>query len=925
MRRVEAVNAQGELLPDPAARTGALPNGMRYIIYRNATPPGQASVRLHIRAGDLMERDEQNGLAHFIEHMVLNETRNFPEGELLRTLERQGMAFGREVNAFTAADQTVYVLDVPAVTDAKLDTVLNVLRETAGEATFSAAAIERERGIIQSEDRSMYPPTRRGFVAALQFLARDMLIARRLDIGSLDVIRTAPRELFVDYYHRYYRPERATLVVVGDIDPAAVEARIRARFSDWRGTGEAGADPDLGRLAQRGFEAGSFVREGAVREVAVSWLRPYEDAPDNLAERREDWHKRLTLAVLNRRLQRLAERDDAPFTQPGAFFGNFYRSMERTGVRVEPKPGRYAEATAVIEREVRRLVQHGVLESELQREIAETRSRLQAAVAGAATRPTAALASQIVQTVNESEVLLSPEQQLAVFEQSVRGFDAPAASRVAPALFSGSGPLLFATSPDAIDGGDQRLAQAFQASGRTPVEAPVAMAAREWPYRSFGTPGRVVEREVIQDLGVTRVRFANGVTLLVKPTEFARDEVMVTARVGGGRLSFAPGPVTTLLDQGAFVSGGLGRLSQEEIRDALAGRVYSSSFGTLDNAFQLRGTTRPADLTHQLQLLTAYLTDPGWRQQAFDRRRTEFQNILNAISSAPLQTALTQYPRLVRSGDRRWGLPSREEIAGAQLEPIRAAIDPALRSAPIEVVMVGDITVDRAIAEVASTFGALPQRQAPARPNPELARVTFPASGVTRLQHNGRPDVAMGMIFWPTDDFFDDPAEARALHVMESVLRIRTIDRLREELGATYSPVVLRESSETLDEFGVVGMGAEVNPSQLDRLMQVIEEVAEGLKTADVQADELARAREPMLQALSRERAGNEFWVSRLAGSTWEPRRLESIRTQEQLVRAVTAADIRRIAQRYLNGRPAVRLFVQPAAAAGAAPAASAN
>jgi zinc protease len=902
-----------DLKPDPAARFGQLANGMRYVIYRNATPPGQASVRLHFRAGDLMERDDQNGLAHFIEHMVLNETKNFPEGELLKTLERQGMAFGREVNAFTAPDQTVYVLDVPAVSDAKLDTVLNVLRESAGEATFSAAAIDRERGIIQSEDRSMYPPTRRGFVAGQQFLAQGQLISRRLDIGNLDVIKGAPRDLFVDFYRRYYRPERATLVVVGDVDPAAVEAKIKTRFADWRGQGPAGGEPDYGALPQRGFEADSFVREGAVREVSANWLRPYREVPDSTAKAREDWRNRLTLAVLNRRLQKIAETDDAPFTQPAAFYGDFYNSMTRTTVRAEPKVGKYAEASTLVEREVRRLAQHGVLESELQREIAETRSRLQAAVAGAGTRPTAAIANQFVQAINDDAVILSPQQQLALFEQSIQGFDAAAAAKLAPALFSGNGPLLFATSPDAIAGGHERLAQAFQASSRTAVEAQVALAAREWPYGSFGAPGKVAEREVIQDLGVTRVRFANGVTLLVKPTDFARDQVLVGARVGGGRLSFAPGPVTALLDQGAFVSGGLGKLTQEEIRDALAGRVYSSSFGTLDNAFQLRGTTRPADLTHQLQLLTAYVSDPGWRQQAFDRRRGEFQNIFNAISSAPLNMALTQYPRLVRSGDARWGFPTPDELAGAQLAPLRAAIDPALRGAPIEVVMVGDITVERAIQEVAATFGALPQRQAKVTSRPDLARVGFPRNAaVTRLKHNGRPDVALGMIFWPTDDYFDDPAEARALHVMESVLRLRTIDRLREELGATYSPLVLRESSETLDEFGLVGMGAEVNPAQLDRLMQVIEEVAEGLKTGDVQADELARAREPMLQALSRDRAGNEFWIGRLAGSTWDTRRLESIRTQEQLVQAVTAADIRRIAQKYLGRGSTLRLLVEP-------------
>lgn len=176
---------KSDLKPDPAARFGKLPNGMRYVIYRNATPPGEASLRLAFHTGDLMETDEQNGLAHFIEHMAFNGTNNVKEGEMLKMLAREGMALGREINASTGPDRTVYRFDVPAATDAKLEKVLFLFREIASEIKFDPGAVDRERGIILSEDRSMYPPARKAFNEKDAFLYKGQLIGRRLNIGDL--------------------------------------------------------------------------------------------------------------------------------------------------------------------------------------------------------------------------------------------------------------------------------------------------------------------------------------------------------------------------------------------------------------------------------------------------------------------------------------------------------------------------------------------------------------------------------------------------------------------------------------------------------------------------------------------------------------------------------------------------------------------
>ena len=930
-RNLSWTHERSDLKPDPAARFGKLANGMRYVIYRNATPPGQVSLRFRFDTGDMMETEAQNGLAHFLEHMAFNGSTNVKEGEILKMLERHGLMFGRDVNAFTSPDQTVYMLDIPSVSDAKLDTAFLMFRELASEIKFDPGAIDRERGIIQSEDRSMYPAARRASVEKDRFLLKDQLISKRLDIGNLDVIRNAGPELFIDYYQKYYRPERAALIVVGDVDPAKMEAEIQKRFADWRGVGQPGAEPDRGRVAQRGMEAGTTVMEGALREVSLNWLRPYQEEQDSRAERIEELRRNLATAVVNRRLKRIVEGGTAPFTSAAMYNSERYRSVDQTTVRAEPVPARHAEAVAALEQEVRRAAQFGVLQSELDREIVEFRSAIKAAAANANTRLTPMIANEYMQLIAEDEVPLSPAQRLALFEEGVRGYTAAEASAVLKAQFAGSGPLLYATSPDPIAGGNTALATAFTAASAKPVTAPVQLAAKAWPFTSFGQPGKVAERTEIADLGATRVRFENGVTLIVKPTRFEDNKVLVNARVAGGMLVSSPKIASAdnlPLNQGAFIAGGLEGLTEEEMREALAGKRFSAAFGSGENAFNLRGETTKGDLATQMQVLAAYLTRPGWRNEAYQQKKGELQNLYNMISTTPMNIAMTRYPSLVRSGDPRFGLPPAELLAKANLEAARAQISPHLKTAPTEIVIVGDITVDEAIAQTAATFGALPKRSAAMPLTAGADRISFTKgkSGLQRLQHNGRQDVAAGLISWPTDDFYDDPAEARALQVLRSAITIRAIEKLREELGATYSPVVMQESSETFDEFGLLTMLAEVKPTETERLLRVSEEVAEELKSKPLPPEDLARAVRPLIDQIGKEMATNAFWASRLSNASWDPRRLDSIRTQEAHLKAVTPADLQRIAKKYLRGDLAFRLVIEPKqqapAAAGAAAAA---
>ena len=256
-------HANSDIAPDPAVRYGALPNGMRYIILKNATPAGQVALRLRIRAGSLQETDAQQGLAHFLEHLAFRGSANVPEGELQRTLERLGLRMGGDTNASTSQTQTVYRFDLTSNEDTTIDTGLMLMREVASELTLSPEQMEKERGVVLAEERFRDSPAARSREEQAKFLLKGQFALERLPIGKVEVLRTAPIGEFVSFYQNFYRPERATLIVAGDIDPENIERKITQRFADWQAKAPDGADPDLGMPAERGLESAVFVEASA--------------------------------------------------------------------------------------------------------------------------------------------------------------------------------------------------------------------------------------------------------------------------------------------------------------------------------------------------------------------------------------------------------------------------------------------------------------------------------------------------------------------------------------------------------------------------------------------------------------------------------------------------------------------------------------
>ncbi|MBE7217428.1 MAG: insulinase family protein, partial [Caulobacteraceae bacterium] len=587
-----------DLKPEADVRFGQLPNGLRYAVKRNRTPGGQASLRLRIGAGSLEEHDDQQGLAHFLEHMAFKGSAHVPEGEMIKILQRKGLAFGPDTNAFTSFDQTVYELDLPETDADTLDTGLFLLRETASELTLSQSAMDSERGVILSEERLRDSPAYQSQKAELGFLLAGQRVPQRWPIGQVDIIKTAPVSRIRQFYEANYRPDDATVIAVGDFDPDEMVRKITARFGDWKAKAPAPPAVDLGHVETRGEAAEVFAKPGAPQEVQLTYAAPYDDIADTFAREQRDTVEQLALAVLNRRLDRISRQPNAPFIEAQAARANVVESAKLMSVSVDTTPDGWAKGLAAAVQEVRRAVQFGVTAPELQREIAEMRTQLANKAAGADTRKTPSIASEIVQVVNDDEVLTGPVQNAALFDRYVKAATLPAVNAALRAAFVGSGPLLTLSSSQAVPGGEAALRQAYDSAAAKPVTADAAVAAKPWPYggQAFGAPGRVVEQRAVADLGLVQARFANGVRLTVKRTPFATDEIYVAVRLGDGRLGLPRDRVSPLWAAAALTAGGTEELTADEIEQTLADKVVSSRFTATDDAWQFTGKTRPVNL-----------------------------------------------------------------------------------------------------------------------------------------------------------------------------------------------------------------------------------------------------------------------------------------------------------------------------------------
>ncbi len=903
-----------DLPVDTAYRFGRLDNGMRYIVRENATPAGTALVRFYVGAGSLDETDSEQGLAHYVEHMAFNGSKRIPEGEMIKLLEREGLAFGADTNASTGFDATTYMLNLPRNDEALLDTALMLMRETASELTITEEAVERERGIILAERRDRRTFAFKETVDRFAFAAPDARFVERFPIGTLEVLESATAKDLRAFYERNYVPSNAVLVIVGDYPADLLETKIKEWFGDWS-PGPQPEEPVTGPIdIERAGEIDIYTDPALSERVTLSAYREWIDRPDSIENRRQGVLRAVGYGIINRRLASLARSAEAPFRSAGYGTSDYFEDARSTNIIVDTADGEWRGGVEAAVTEVRRAFQFGFTQAEVAEQIARLRTSLENGVKGSTTRTNSALISQALNLVAEDRIPTTPESGLERFEQYAATITPEAALAAIQAdAVALTDPLIRYRGRTQPIGGQAALSEAWTEALAIQLEAPKDAGIIQFAYTDFGDPGEIISDTIDERFGFRLIRFANGVRLNLKQSDIRQNQVRYALSLDGGNLlNTDEDPLKTALVS-AITLGGLGQHSQDELETVLAGKSVRLSMRSSGDHFDLSGTTNPEDLRLQMQLLAAALTDPGFRpegEQRYARRIEEWFARLDATPSSALSNRLGA---ILSDDHPRFSLQPKDAYLERSFDQLRADIGDRLAKGAIEIALVGDIDPDTAIEAVAATIGALPAREPEFLPRSEARLRPFTDNrGLRTLTHTGEPDQALVRMTWPTTDD-KDLGQAVQLSLLNRVVRIKLQEQLREELGQAYSPSSSSNPSRVYDGYGTFVLASSVDVADVPATRTAILEMLGDLRAREIDDDLLARARQPVLEQYDNLLKSLGGWMSLADRAQSEADRLDRFFRAPELIKATTPADILKLAKTYLDPSQAVEIIVLPA------------
>ncbi|MET4895594.1 insulinase family protein [Sphingomonadaceae bacterium jetA1] len=895
---------KGSDLPqDKAWKFGRLANGLRFAVRRNGVPPGQVAVRVRIDAGSLNERDSERGFAHLIEHLSFRGSQHVPDGEAKRIWQRLGATFGSDSNATTTPTQTVYQLDLPGATEAGLDESLKILAGMMSAPSITAQSLGAERPVVLAERREQPGPQVRYSDKVRETFFAGQPLAERSPIGQLATLEAATPEAVRAFHDRWYRPERAVVVISGDMDPALLARLVARNFGGWQGLGPSPADPDFGQPRADAPVAGALVEPAIPPVVAMAVLRPWHYQDDTAIFNQKRMVDMLAARLISRRLENRA-RAGGSFLQASVSLDDVSRSANMTTVNIVPIGDDWEAALKDVRAVIADAMAVAPSQAEIDRELADYDAALRTQVETARVEAGAKQADDMVGALDIRETVTAPETSYQILKQAVaaRMFTPETVLASTRKIFQGAATRALVNTrtpqPDAI----AKLTAAVKADVRPLAEQRARQGAISFAQLPrLGRPGKVVAREKVAELGVETIRFANGVRMLLMANDGETGRVYLRVRFGRGYDALPADRESPIWAADmALMAAGIGKLDQGDLDRLTAGRRMGLDFDIDDDAFAMTALSAPGDYADNLKLMAAKLIAPRWDAAPVNRARAAMLAGYDGFDASPDSVLGHELERLLRDGDPRWGTPPREAIVATTPQAFKALWAPLLASGPIEVSIFGDVKADEAIAAVASSFGAIPARKVDATPAPPIR---FPKHGATPvvLTHGGPADQAAAVIAWPTGGGAGDEATRSTLDVLAQVFSDRLFDRLRQQAGASYSPQVGSQWPIGLPGGGrMIAIGM-VAPDKVDFFLATARDIAADLAAHPIGTDELQRIKRPMAQRLLRMSSGNQFWLQRLGGAAYDPQRIEATRRMAEQFVAIGPADIQKVAARYLR------------------------
>ncbi|VEN75045.1 conserved exported hypothetical protein [Candidatus Desulfarcum epimagneticum] len=907
-----------DLAPDPQSVYGRLENGFRYVLMKNREPRDRVSVHLNVQAGSLNETGPERGLAHFLEHMLFRGSDYFKPGELIKYFQSIGMSFGPDVNAHTGFEKTVYDIILPDGSQKTIAKALLAAKDFAAGALLLDKEIDRERKVVIAEKRTRDSVEYRTLVSSLEFEFPDALISRRLPIGTEEIISKAGRKELKAFYETWYRPDNMILVMVGDFDSEMAGALIQNEFSSLKAPAAPIRRPDIGDIRHKGIKTFyHHEKEAGSTTVSIETARKAPAAPDSAALRKDIFAADLADAIIRNRLEALKGEPGTPFTSAFIDSGTYLKTIRYSEIYAECEPEKWKESLALIEQTLRGALTHGFASHELDRVKKDFGAMLELGVKKAATRNSQGLARQIIFALNNNQVFMSPAQKKEMFAPLLKSLTLKDIHDAFRETWEADHRLVLVMGNARLAEGqippERRIHDEMEKSMASFVEKPKKLEKPRFPYLPEpGTAGKIVSKKWIPDLEIFQVDFANHVRLNIKKTDFDANSVQVNLTFGDGKLSQPAGKPGIAILAGAVVNeSGLGALDKDGLERALSGKNASVHFYVAEDFFGLKGEAPPEEIPLLFQLLHAHIADPAFRKKAHRLSMERFRQDYRRLSATIDGAVKLHGERFFAGGDEKFGIPdSFDAFSKLSIDDVMAWVEPALRHDPIEISVAGDADVDQVIKAVSRYIGSLPDRKGSGlKKHPGLPR--FPEGQIRKITVPTRLPKGLLTVAWPTEDIWNIK-RARAFSVLGAIFSERLRVRIRETLGASYSPAAFNQSSKVYPEYGLLKTLVHADPEKIKVIQREVTKIAGDLSTNGVSADELQRAVEPILVRLKELRRKNAYWLDIvMTGSSKYPRQLDWSRSIIEDYQSFETDYISSLAKKYLdNARAAVLTII---------------
>jgi zinc protease len=863
-----ARQALQETIPfDAAVKTGTLPNGLTYYVRKNARPANRVLLRLAVKTGSLDEADDQQGLAHMLEHMAFNGSEHFKPGELVSYFESTGARLGPHVNAQTGFEDTIYMLDLPSDKPEIVQKGLTAFADFAGGLTLDPKEIDKERGVVIEEWRGGLGAGSRIRDKQIPILFYHSRYAERLPIGKPEILRTFPPARLRAFYDTFYRPDRMAVVAVGDMDPQRLEDLIKSAFGGLKARTPSAPERKVDVPLHKETLV-SVVTDSEITQSSVSLVRKRPRSPsDKVADFRRSLVQQFFEQMLNERLDEITRRADAKFLGAGMFGEGLSKDVETVSLGANVPDGGITAGLSAVALEAKRAREFGFGAGEFDRAKKWMAAYYERAYTERDKSESGSFAQEYVNHFLEGEPSPGIEYEYKLVQQLLPGITAEEVTALGKVLLADDSRVILATSPQKPDikvPAEEELKAALTTVEATPVTAwKDSTATREIVERK-PEPAAITSTRKVDEVGLTIVTFANGVDVWLKPTDFKNDQVVFALQAKGGT-SLAPPPdfiEASLASTYVSLSGAAG-LKALDMQKLLAGKIAGASpFASL-STHGFNGSAAPAQLETALQLLYARFTAPGDDPEAFELMKRQ----LSAFVANRLDDPGTVF------GDRVDQINTSDHYTSKPLTPERVnSLDRAkmvqfyrqrfANAADFTFFMVGAFKIDEAMPLLQRYVGGLPSTGTATSTFKDVG-ILFPSSPQKATVEKGREPKSETVISFFADPPGDDPMEQERTLAATDVLEIALRDILREELGQTYTVSV--DLSQGLPQRGgghiQVSFGAA--PENIDKMTSRVTQEVKRMQDEGPSEDLLNRAKETARRNYETQLKTNGYWLGR--------------------------------------------------------------